>query len=172
MDFIVWALAKVAVKKNSPATIRDHRDIVFVNQDIAFEFVGRRDVSRWVKAAAAKEGFSLGAIAVVFTSDAYLLEVNRKYLGHDHHTDIITFDYCDPLDRSTISGDLLISVETVARNADSFEVSMRDEMLRVIIHGIMHLCGYKDKTSEEIAVMRAREDHYLTMFTEVFADRR
>jgi len=147
--------------------------IIFFSEDIEFPdrgaFPGRRKVAAWIKAVAVREGFSAGKIAVVFTSDAYLLEVNRKYLGHDYHTDIITFDYRDPLRPKVLAGDLLISVDTVASNAQRFDVSARDELLRVIIHGILHLCGHGDKSATEKSAMRALEDRYLSLFAELFS---
>ncbi len=113
-----------------------------------------------------------------------MLALNRDYLGHDYHTDIITFDYCDeaivprgtsaavvttaadPTDRKPIAGDLFIGVETVADNARELGIAPRREMLRVIVHGVLHLCGYGDKTPEEARAMREKEDLYLNRFDE------
>lgn len=109
---------------------------------------------------AAAEGYRPGAIAVVFCSDAYLLEVNNNFLNHNYFTDIITFDDSD-LAHGVIAGDLLISIDTVASNARQFGVDFATELQRVIVHGILHLCGYGDKTPSEEARMRRLEDHYL-----------
>ena len=100
----------------------------------------------------------LGDISIIFVSDQYLLEMNQKYLNHDYFTDIITFDYCE---HNIISGDLFISVDRVKENADSFNVDELTEIHRVMIHGVLHLCGYKDKTEEEEKNMRLLENKYL-----------
>lgn len=100
----------------------------------------------------------LGDISIIFVSDQYLLEMNQKYLNHDYFTDIITFDYCED---NVISGDLFISVDRVKENADSFNVDELTEIHRVMIHGVLHLCGYKDKTEEEEKYMRLLENKYL-----------
>ncbi len=100
----------------------------------------------------------LGDISIIFVSDQYLLEMNQKYLNHDYFTDIITFDYCED---NVISGDLFISVDRVKENADSFNVDVLTEIHRVMIHGVLHLCGYKDKTEEEEKNMRLLENKYL-----------
>lgn len=133
--------------------------VTYHTEDCSFRFTGRRAVSRWIAETAAAEGRRRGAIAVVFCSDDYLLAMNRHYLGHDYPTDIITFDYGEG---AVISGDLFISVDTVARNAETYGVPFEHELHRVIIHGILHLCGYPDKSPAEARVMRAREDLYLT----------
>ena len=100
----------------------------------------------------------LGDISIIFVSDQYLLEMNQKYLNHDYFTDIITFDYCED---NVISGDLFISIDRVKENADSFNVDELTEIHRVMIHGVLHLCGYKDKTEEEEKNMRLLENKYL-----------
>ena len=100
----------------------------------------------------------LGDISIIFVSDQYLLEMNQKYLIHDYFTDIITFDYCE---HNIISGDLFISVDRVKENADSFNVDELTEIHRVMIHGVLHLCGYQDKTEEEEKNMRLLENKYL-----------
>ena len=100
----------------------------------------------------------LGDISIIFVSDSYLLEMNQKYLNHDYYTDIITFDYCD---MNIVSGDLFISVDRVQENAETFDVDVLTELHRVMIHGVLHLCGYKDKTEEEERNMRELENKYL-----------
>ena len=100
----------------------------------------------------------LGDVSVIFVSDDYLLEINQSYLNHDYYTDIITFDYCE---QNIISGDLFISVDRVRENADVFNADFRTELHRVIIHGVLHLCGYKDKTEENEKEMRVLENKYL-----------
>lgn len=105
-----------------------------------------------------KEAKILGDISIIFVSDPYLLEMNQKYLNHDYYTDIITFDYCD---MNIVSGDLFISVDRVQDNAEIFNVDLLTELHRVMIHGVLHLCGYKDKTEEEERNMRELENKYL-----------
>jgi probable rRNA maturation factor len=105
------------------------------------------------------ENKELGVINVICVSDEYLLEMNMKYLNHDYFTDIITFDYTNDL---VVSGDLYISVDRVVDNANLNGVSVNNEFLRVCVHGVLHLCGYKDKSDSEIAVMREKEDFYLS----------
>ena len=105
-----------------------------------------------------EEGFELGDVTVILVTDGYLLELNQKHLDHDFYTDIITFDYCN---EDVISGDLFISVDRVRENADTFQTDFMVELNRVMIHGVLHLCGYKDKTEEEERMMRLLENKYL-----------
>lgn len=123
-----------------------------------FEFKGRRRNNAWLRAAAAEEGFSVGEVAIVFCSDEYLLGVNKEFLSHDYYTDIITFDYCEG---KVLSGDLLISIDSVRDNAQHFGVKFEEELRRVMIHGLLHLMGYDDHKPEDIAVMREKENYYL-----------
>ena len=105
-----------------------------------------------------EEGFLLGDITVIFVTDGYLLEMNKKHLNHDYYTDIITFDYCEG---NIISGDLFISLDRVRENALTFDTPFLLELKRVMIHGVLHLCGHKDKTKEEEENMRSLENKYL-----------
>ncbi len=107
------------------------------------------------------ENFKSGEITIVFCTDDYLLEMNKTYLNHDFYTDIITFDYSE---NGVISGDLFISVDRVNDNAGSFSVSVDNELKRVIYHGVLHLCGYKDKTEKEEKEMREKENFYIKQF--------
>lgn len=111
--------------------------------------------SAWIKDIASKHGKTIGEIAYIFCDDAKILEVNRQYLGHDYYTDIITFDYCED---DKLSGDIFISLDTVKSNSVTYGTDYYDELTRVIIHGILHLCGYKDKSDDESKAMRALED--------------
>lgn len=122
--------------------------------------IARRANSAWVKAVAARYGKRIGEIAYIFCDDAEILNVNRQYLQHDYYTDIITFDYCED-DR--ISGDLFISLDTVRSNAELFGKTYEDELRRVIIHGILHLCGINDKGPGERVIMEAAENEALAM---------
>lgn len=99
----------------------------------------------------------LGDINVIFVSDNYLIKINKEYLNHDYYTDIITFDYCQ---RNIVSGDLFISIERVNDNAHTFGVDFINELHRVIVHGVLHLCGYKDDTQEAKIQMRVLENKY------------
>ena len=122
--------------------------------------IRRRDTSAWVKAVAASYGKKVGEIAYIFVDDEEILRVNREYLQHDYYTDIITFDYTEG---DTISGDLFISLDTVRTNAEQFDKPYDEELHRVIIHGILHLCGIKDKGPGEREIMEADEDKALAM---------
>ncbi|MCI7614491.1 MAG: rRNA maturation RNase YbeY [Bacteroidales bacterium] len=125
--------------------------------------IRRRDTSAWVKAVAASYGKKVGEIAYIFVDDEEILRVNREYLQHDYYTDIITFDYTEG---NTISGDLFISLDTVRTNAEQFDKPYDEELHRVIIHGILHLCGINDKGPGEREIMEAAEDKALAMLGE------
>ncbi|WP_332024402.1 rRNA maturation RNase YbeY [Kaistella sp.] len=104
------------------------------------------------------EGKKPGEINYIFCDDEYLLQVNREYLKHDYYTDVITFDY---VKGKTISGDIFVSLPRIFDNAETLSKDFEFEFFRVLAHGVLHLCGYKDKTDEEIAEMRSKEDYYL-----------
>lgn len=106
------------------------------------------------------EGFIEGDVVLIFCSDSYLLETNKKHLNHDYYTDIITFSYQSNL---VISGDLFISIDRIKENAQKFDCSFEKELERVVYHGVLHLCGYNDKSSEELRQMRSKEDFYLNL---------
>ena len=113
----------------------------------------------WLRNTCLSEGKVLEEVNIIFSSDEYLLAKNIEFLQHDYYTDIITFDYCVG---SNILGDLFISVERVAENAVENNVDFIDELNRVIVHGVLHLCGYKDKLDNEAFMMRSKEDLYLS----------
>ena len=102
----------------------------------------------------------LGDLSLIFCSDNYILDINMRYLQHDYFTDIITFDYCEG---DTVSGDLFISIDSVRENAVLYGASFEDELDRVMVHGVLHLLGYDDHTSEDIAVMREKENYYVKL---------
>jgi rRNA maturation RNase YbeY len=112
----------------------------------------------WLSVVATRENKELGELNLIFCSDDYLLQMNREHLDHDYYTDIITFDY---VDGNVLSGDLFISVDRVKDNAVSFNVEMKHELLRVVVHGFLHLAGYVDKSESEEKVMRLKENTYL-----------
>ena len=120
----------------------------------------RRDTSAWIKAVAATYGRRVGEIGYLFCDDEKILEVNREYLQHDYYTDIITFDYDED---DIISGDLVISLDTVRTNAEQFGKTYEEELYRVIIHGILHLCGINDKGPGEREIMEAAENKALAL---------
>ena len=129
-------------------------------EDIKFVFKDRRTPGRWLKMVAGSEVKKLGNISVIFCSDNYILDVNLRYLSHDYFTDIITFDYCEG---DTLSGDLFISIDSVRENAVEYGVEFLDELYRVMVHGVLHLAGYDDRTPQEQKIMRSKEDYYLSM---------
>ncbi|MCI6144244.1 MAG: rRNA maturation RNase YbeY [Alloprevotella sp.] len=122
--------------------------------------IKRRANSAWIKAVAASYGKKVGEVAYIFCDDEKILEVNRQYLNHDYYTDIITFDYCTD---HIVSGDLFISLDTVRSNAEAFGKTYDEELHRVIIHGILHLCGINDKGPGEREIMEAAENKALAI---------
>lgn len=114
-----------------------------------------------IKDLVVSEKFVLGEISVIFCNDDYLLNINKTYLNHDYYTDIITFDYSD---ESHLSGDLFISLDRVKDNALKYNVAFLNELSRVVYHGTLHLCGFKDKSEEDVLVMREKENYYLKKF--------
>jgi len=124
-------------------------------------FVSKKDLKEAVKNLAIQEGKVLKDLSLVFTDDDYLLEVNKQYLNHDYFTDVITFDYSL---FPEVSGDVMISLDRVKDNAQSLNQSYELEFYRVVFHGVLHLCGYKDKTDADAKVMRAKEDFYINRF--------
>ena len=126
--------------------------------------IKRREASEWIKQVAASYGKKVGDIAYIFCSDERILEVNRQYLQHDYYTDIITFDYTEG---KRISGDLFISLDTIQTNAEQFANNdYQRELHRVIIHGILHLCGINDKGPGEREIMEQAENQALSMLTD------
>ena len=125
--------------------------------------IKKRDTSAWIKAVAASYGRKVGEIGYLFVDDEKILEVNREYLGHDYYTDVITFDYDED---DTVSGDIVISLDTVRSNAQLFGKTYEEELYRVIIHGILHLCGINDKGPGEREIMEANENKALAILPE------
>lgn len=135
--------------------------ITYQNEDIKMPSIKKRETTEWIKAVATTYGKKIGEIAYIFCSDEKILEVNRQYLGHDYYTDIITFDYCEG---NRLSGDLFISLDTVRTNADQFAGGdYNRELHRVIIHGILHLCGINDKGPGEREIMEEAENKALEL---------
>ena len=127
------------------------------------DFVIENEVSyqEWISRIIESEGFEEGEINYIFCDDEYLLNINNQYLKHDTYTDIISFDYCVG---NLLQGDIFVSTQRVAENALNFKVSFDNELKRVLSHGILHYCGYKDKSKEEADVMRQKEDEKIALF--------
>ena len=134
--------------------------IVYNANEIKMPVFPKRKISLWIKQVAEKYDKRVGEISYIFCSDDKILEVNKEYLNHDYYTDIITFDYSG---NGVISGDLFISIDTVRTNAEKFGEEYINEFYRVIIHGILHLCGIDDKASGARAVMEKNENDALNM---------
>lgn len=122
--------------------------------------IRKRKVTAWVRRVAATYGKRVGEVGYMFVNDEKILEVNQEYLGHDYYTDIITFDYCEG---NVVSGDLVISLDTVRSNAEMLKKDYFEELHRVIIHGILHLCGINDKGPGEREIMEEAEDEALAL---------
>ena len=120
--------------------------------------IKKRNVSAWIKKVAELHGKKVGDLSYLFCSDDHILEVNREYLQHDYYTDIITFDYTE---EDVISGDMVISVDTIATNAEKYNTSFESEFFRVVIHGVLHLCGINDKGPGEREIMEENENKAL-----------
>ncbi len=134
--------------------------ISYDSENVKMPAIKRREVTAWIRAVAAAHGKRVGDIGYLFVDDEKILEVNNEYLGHDYYTDIITFDYTEG-DR--ISGDMVISLDTVRTNAEQFDKTYDEELHRVIIHGVLHLCGINDKGPGEREIMEAEENKALKM---------
>ncbi|AMS28224.1 rRNA maturation factor [Bacteroidetes bacterium UKL13-3] len=135
----------------------------FNTVDTSYTVKHKKNLRSWIKETISKEKKSLGEISFNFCSDEYLLSVNKEHLNHDYYTDIITFDFCE---NDIISGDIYISIDRVKENAKTENRTINNELHRVIIHGILHLCGYKDKKPADASVMREKEDFYLSLLGE------
>lgn len=140
------------------------RDISFFNEDVDYKIKDKQKLRQWIASTVANEGGGrVGELNFILCSDAYLLEINEKYLHHNTYTDIVTFDSSEK--DGVIAGDIFISIDRTAENASKFNVSERDELHRVIIHGVLHLCGYLDKKKEDKALMTEKENEYLSQRT-------
>lgn len=134
--------------------------IQFFNEDIDFPDIDKREMKAWVKKVIESYSKQMGNLSYIFTSDANILKINNEYLQHDYYTDVITFDYTE---EDKISGDIFVSLETVKSNSIKFNQDYKKELNRVIIHGVLHLIGFKDKTETEATEMRKREELSLSI---------
>ena len=137
--------------------------IAYYAEEVKLPAIKKKAVGDWIKKVAALYGKRAGDISYIFCSDEEILEVNKQYLQHDYYTDIITFDYSEG---TKISGDLFISLDTVKSNSDMFGTNYVEELHRIIIHGVLHLCGINDKGPGEREIMTAKENEALTLLSE------
>lgn len=135
--------------------------IHFFNENIAYTIKQKTKIKQWLNQTIECERFTCGDINIILCADEYLLKINQEYLHHDTFTDIITFDYSE---KNKLSGDLFISIERVKENSAQYSGVVYNELLRVMVHGVLHLCGYKDKTPQDEKQMREKEDEYLSIF--------
>lgn len=136
------------------------RNIQFFNENIQFTLKNKEIIRRWISKTIKAEGFKkVGELSLIFCDDGYLLSINQQYLDHDTYTDIITFDNSE--NEEVISGDIFISIDRIKENASLYMVEEAHEIHRVIIHGILHLCGYLDQSKEEKKLMTDKEEQYL-----------
>ena len=134
--------------------------ITYNAEDVKLPTIKKRETTRWIKKVAATYGRKVGEIGYMFVNDDKILEVNNEYLGHDYYTDVITFDYCEG---DILNGDIVISLDTVRTNAEKFGKTYEEELYRVIIHGILHLCGINDKGPGEREIMEENENKALAL---------
>ena len=132
--------------------------VQYCREDVSVPKFAKRKITSWIRQAIVSEEKTLGEISFIFCSDNYLLEVNKQYLDHDYFTDIITFDYVQD---KVISGDIFISCDRVKENGAEFGTGFENELMRIIIHGVLHLLGYKDKNKKDKLLMTSKEDFYL-----------
>lgn len=137
------------------------KNIHFFTEDLVFTLKNKTKLRRWIKDTIQQNNNTLQFINFIFTSDKFLLNVNKEYLNHNTLTDIITFD--QSIDPEVIEADIYISVERIKENSKSFKISFEDELHRVMIHGVLHLLGYNDKEESEKEEMRKKENHYLAL---------
>ncbi len=137
--------------------------ILFHSADRKFRFPEKKRLKQFLEAIFSSENIILKSVDFIFCSDDYLLEINKTFLQHDFYTDIITFDLSESEDE--IIGEIYISLDRVKDNANNQKTSLKEEILRVIFHGVLHLCGYNDKSKAQISLMRTKEDYYIHLFT-------
>lgn len=136
--------------------------IAFNMVDAEYQLKAKTKIRNWLLQSIKSEGYQLGFLSFNLCSDQFLLKMNRKHLKHNYYTDIITFNL---VEGKELSGDIYISIDRVKENAKINKVKQtREELLRVFIHGVLHLCGYNDKTPKQVKVMRAKEDYYLSLY--------
>jgi probable rRNA maturation factor len=137
--------------------------IQFFSEEVAFSLADDRQIHDWILGVIHEENQQAGVINIIFCNDEYLLDLNQRFLDRELLTDVIAFDYRD--ESNEVSGDVFISTERIQENAENLKQSFDVELRRVIIHGILHLCGYADKSSEDKALMTLKEDKYLSLLS-------
>ena len=142
--------------------------VTFHAEGVDFPAIDKKKVADWIRSVAKEYGKKTGEIAYLFCNDNKILAVNQQFLGHDYYTDIITFDYSE---EDCLSGDIFVSIDTVRSNADLYRVSYQEELHRVVIHGILHLCGMKDESEQEKEEMREAENRALEKLTFLLSSR-
>lgn len=135
--------------------------MISFNYELEFQLDNEEQFSNWISRVIVSENKKEGDINYIFCDDDYLLDINQQYLNHDTLTDIISFDYSVG---NELHGDVFVSIERVRENATDFEVSFEEELKRVLVHGVLHYCGYKDKTEQDEQLMRQKEDEKILMF--------
>ena len=135
--------------------------MISYNFENDFTIQNESNFNNWIESVVISESKTVGELNFIFCNDDYLLDINNQFLDHDYYTDIITFDYCVG---NELSGDIFISTQRVQENSSEFSVTFDNELLRVISHGVLHLCGYKDKNSEDIEEMRRKENEKIELF--------
>ena len=135
--------------------------MIYFNYETDFQLADEARSLAWIQRIISSEGKSEGEISYIFCDDDYLLEINQQYLSHDEYTDIISFDYTVG---NQLNGDIFISVERVRENAAEFNTAFDQELLRVMAHGILHYCGYKDKEEQDVLLMRSKEDEKVAWY--------
>ena len=138
--------------------------ITFQVEEIKFVLVQKTNIRKWIQHILKLENKILGEVNYIFTSDEKVYKTNFKYLKHDTYTDIITFDYCE---KNIVNSDIIISIERIEENAKKLKINFNEELRRVIIHGILHLCGYKDKTKKAAEIMRRKENWALELYAKI-----
>lgn len=136
------------------------QSIHFHQEETTFQLRNIKALRQWINESVFLENKNVGQLSFILCSDNYLLKINKKYLGHDFYTDVISFDYSE---KNRVGGDIYISIDRVKENAKEYGHTLIDELHRIIIHGLLHLMGYSDKTSELKAIMKVKEDFYLSL---------
>lgn len=139
-------------------------NIYFFKEGVSFRMQGKDSVLKWLKMMIRKEGFALENLNFIFCNDSYLKKMNKKYLDHNYNTDIITFDLST--EKKKLEGDIFISIDRVRVNSSSYKVTFKEELMRVMAHGVLHLSGYGDKSEKEIKAMRKKENEWLKNFND------
>ncbi len=143
---------------------QSEENIEFHFEDVDFDLDNEARLREWIRAVVESEKADIEQLTFIFCSDNYLHELNLSYLDHDTYTDVITFPYAEP---PLVHGDVFLSIERVRENAQSFNVTFEEELYRVMIHGVLHLCGYGDKSPEEIQLIRQKEDTALELLQQL-----